>query len=75
MIGCVIGYLMKKNPITDFGDVMGKAFRKPRPSMPHWEWIDRDNCWFCKSRNNCNQCKANRRFAKEFMPKKEKGKH
>jgi len=53
---------------------MGKAFRKPKPEIPYWEWLDRDNCWFCKNRNNCNQCKANRKFAKENMPKKIKGK-
>lgn len=51
---------------------MGKAKRKPRPSMPHWFWLDQDGCWFCKQRNNCNQCKANRAFAKEYLKKREK---
>ena len=54
---------------------MGKAKRKPRPDIPRWAWYDRDGCWFCKNRNNCNQCKANRMFAKEFMPKKVKGRN
>lgn len=49
---------------------MGKAKRKPRPSMPHWFWRDQDGCWFCKSPNNCNQCKANRNYAKKHIPKK-----
>lgn len=54
---------------------MGKAFRKPRSSMPHWFWLGQDGCWFCKHRNNCNQCKTNRKFAKENLSKKVKGKH
>lgn len=54
---------------------MGKAKRKPRPSMPHWFWLGQDGCWFCKNRNNCNQCKANRSYLKEFGEKKEKGVH
>ena len=45
--------------------MMGKAKRKPRPSMPDWYWWEQDGCWFCKNRNNCNQCKANRRASKE----------
>ena len=36
---------------------MGKAYRKPRPSVPHWFFSDNDNCWCCKNRNNCNQCR------------------
>lgn len=52
---------------------MGKPKRKPRPSMPHWYWLGQDGCWFCKSRNNCNSCKANRVYAKNYMPKKFKG--
>lgn len=38
--------------------------------MPHWFWRDQDGCWFCKSPNNCNQCKANRNYAKKHIPKK-----
>ena len=44
---------------------MGKARRKPRPSMPHWYWLGQDGCWFCKNRNNCSSCKANRIAAKQ----------
>ncbi len=51
---------------------MGKAKRKPRPSMPDWFWWGQDGCWFCKQRNNCNQCKANREYVKEFGEKKQK---
>lgn len=45
---------------------MGKAKRKPRPSMPLWWWYGQDGCWFCKQRNNCNQCKAARADAKKM---------
>lgn len=55
--------------------IMGKAKRKPRPSMPDWFWWGQDGCWFCKQRNNCNQCKANREYVKEFGEKKQKGRH
>lgn len=51
---------------------MGKAKRKPRPSMPDWYWWEQDGCWFCKNRNNCNQCKANRRASKENHKSKRK---
>lgn len=40
---------------------MGKALRKPRPSPPRWYWIESDNCYRCKNRNNCNQCKILKR--------------
>lgn len=53
---------------------MGKAIRKPRPSIPNWAWLDRDGCWFCKNRNNCNQCKANKKLMSELRPKI-KGQH
>lgn len=43
--------------------------------MPDWFWWGQDGCWFCKQRNNCNQCKANREYAKEFGEKKQKGRH
>ena len=45
---------------------MGKAKCKPRPSMPDWYWWWQDGCWFCKNKNNCNQCKANRSASKQF---------
>lgn len=53
---------------------MGKAKRKPRPSMPHWYWRDQDGCWFCENRNNCNQCGTNRKYLKKYGNKKYKGK-
>ena len=40
---------------------MGKAKRKPRPSMPMHYWLEQNGCWYCKNRNNCNQCKAIRK--------------
>lgn len=49
---------------------MTKAKRKPRPSMPRWYWLVQDGCWFCKSKNNCNQCKPNRKYAKKNLSKK-----
>lgn len=52
---------------------MGKAKRKPRPSMPHWYWLGQDGCWFCKNQNNCNQCKPNREHMKKLGEKKIKG--
>lgn len=42
--------------------------------MPKWYWYVQDGCWFCKTPNNCSQCKPNREFLKEFGAKKQKGK-
>lgn len=53
---------------------MGKASRKPKPSMPRWYWLDMDNCWFCENRNNCGSCGVLKKFAKAFLPLKYKGK-
>ena len=39
------------------GFSIGKAKRKHRPSPPRWWFLETDNCWFCKNRNNCNGCK------------------
>lgn len=52
---------------------MGKAKRKPRPSVPYWYSAGIDECWCCKHKNNCNQCKVNRSFLKEYGEKKIKG--
>ncbi len=41
--------------------------------MPHWYWLGQDGCWFCKNRNNCNSCKSNRSYMKEYGTKKIKG--
>ena len=51
---------------------MGKAKRKTRPSMPFWWWLDQDECWYYKNKNNCNQCKSARKKLKEI--KKEEAK-
>lgn len=48
---------------------MGKANRKPRPSPPKWFWYDVDGCWFCKNRNNCNQCKILKKFSRKRLNK------
>ena len=45
--------------------VMGKAKRKQRPQPPRWVWLDTDNCWFCKNKNNCNQCKLLKQFRRK----------
>lgn len=49
---------------------MGKAKRKPRPEQPAWFWLDSDNCWCCKNRNNCGQCKRLKQNAR--IPVKDK---
>ena len=51
---------------------MGKAQRKPRPSPPHYFWLNADGCWFCKNKNNCNSCKIlKRQRAKDQEKRKE----
>lgn len=52
---------------------MGKAIRKPKPSMPRWFWLEQDGCWFCDNPNNCGHCKVNRAYAKKYGQKKIKG--
>lgn len=42
-----------------------RPYRKPRPSMPHWYWLDVDGCWWCKNKNNCNSCKILKRVRAE----------
>ena len=44
---------------------MGKAKRKMQPQPPWWWILDNDNCWFCKNRNNCNQCRLLKRFKRK----------
>lgn len=44
---------------------MSKPKRKPRPEPPKWFYLDNDDCWFCKNRNNCNQCKLLKQFRRE----------
>ncbi len=52
---------------------MGKAKRKPRPSVPKWFWILNESCYFCSTPNNCTRCKVARGFMGEFGGKKQKG--
>lgn len=57
---------------------MGKAKRKPKPSMPYWYCLDTDGCWFCLyaiSQRKCNSCGTLKRAAKKLLPKKYKGRH
>lgn len=56
---------------------MKKKIRKPRLSVPHWVYLDRDGCWNCPDRNNCGNCKANKEVVadkKKQRYKKEKQK-
>lgn len=53
---------------------MGKAKRKPRPQPPHHFWLDVDGCWFCKNRNNCNNCKVLKRQRAKDREKNKKNK-
>ena len=48
---------------------MGKAKRKMRPQPPLWWTLDNDNCWFCKNRNNCGNCKLLKRQRAEERKK------
>lgn len=38
---------------------------KPHPSMPYWYWLGTDGCWFCKNKNNCNNCGIIKKDIKE----------
>ena len=64
--------------LSDGGYLMAKVkYRKARPAVAWYVWLDRDGCWFCKNRNNCGGCKANKRevaFQKEKQKRKEKAK-
>lgn len=51
---------------------MGKAKRKPRPQPPGYFWLDRDNCWRCKNKNNCTNCKALKRQRAKDRQKEKK---
>ena len=52
---------------------MGKnAYRKPRPAIPKYVWLDRDGCWFCKNQKGCNNCKANKEDLAEQKQKKKR---
>ena len=49
--------------------------RKPHPAPPKWYWWDTDNCWACKNRNGCSNCKFLKSYVaqqKEKQKRKEK---
>lgn len=64
------------NPATPTNLViMKKKMRKPHPQPPKYYWLDSDNCWDCKNRNNCGNCKRLKdyvSFEKERRKRKEK---
>lgn len=44
---------------------MGKAYRKPTPSVPNLYWLDTDNCWNCRysrTRKGCTNCRQLHRY-------------
>lgn len=43
-----------------------------RPQPPGYFWLDRDNCWRCKNKNNCTNCKALKRQRVKDRQKKRK---
>ena len=47
-------------------------YRKARPQPPKYFWLDADNCWFCKNKNNCNGCKVLKKYIKEKGKKRNK---
>lgn len=48
---------------------MGRRKKKPEP--PYHFWLDTDNCWFCKNRNACGNCKILKQYvAKERSQRK-----
>ena len=54
---------------------MGKAFRKPRPSAPHWHYWDIDGCYFCSSsidKHGCSNCKVNKKLSAELKEKRKR---
>ena len=51
---------------------MGKAFRKPVPQPPRWYWVDNDNCYCCKNRNNCGNCRSLKKFHAQELEKRKR---
>lgn len=41
---------------------MRKKIRKKHPSPPHWWLLDSDNCWWCRNKSGCSNCKALKQF-------------
>lgn len=55
---------------------MGKAKRKPRPSMPMHYWLEQDGCWHCKIEitvTNVRQLEKNVKFHPKLNLKHGKG--
>ena len=52
-------------------------YRKARPQPKRIFWLDMDNCYACKNRNNCGNCKILKKqsaYEKECRNRKEKQK-
>ena len=46
--------------------------RKARPQPPRYYWLDTDNCWPCKNRDNCNGFKVLKKYITEKGKKRDK---
>lgn len=46
--------------------------RKPKPSVPYYVWLSLDNCYCCKNRNNCGNCKILKQYKKIDIKNKSK---
>ena len=51
---------------------MGKAKRKVHPQPPWYFWYDVDDCWFCKKKNACGNCKVAKQYIAEKQNTKRK---
>lgn len=40
-------------------------YRKKKPSPPKWMASDTDNCWQCKRKSGCGNCKFLKQYIKE----------
>lgn len=40
-------------------------YRKKKPSSPKWMASDTDNCWRCKRKSGCSNCKFLKQYIKE----------
>jgi hypothetical protein len=51
---------------------MANKQRKPTPSPPRWVWWDLDNCWCCKDRHGCHNCKIMKKYKSDFQRRQRK---
>ena len=51
---------------------MGKAKRKVHPQPPWYFWYDVDGCWFCKKKNDSENCKVAKQYIAEKQNTKRK---